>query len=157
MHDVVAVALITGTTTVAGSGVTYLATKRQADRQAETERERITAETGRMHVQYDEEHVRHRQTTYHELLTTVTAWHRARAAGGMASIPEQARWWQELEKHFNGVSLFCSTGVFATLAPLKAAVEQGMKSGVGAEFDANYKVAYDATVEAMRKDTAPGF
>jgi len=157
MHDVVAVALITGGTAVLGSSVTYLATKRQADRQAETERERIKAEAERMRIQYDEEHVRHRQTTYHDLLTNASAWHREFTAGGIVTIPQQTVWLQRLEQHFNGVFLFCSQGVFAPLLALKAAVEEGMSVGVGGGFQAKYQAAYDATVEAMRKDTAPGF
>lgn len=157
MHDVVAVALITGGTAVLGSGVTYLATKRQADRQAETDRERIKAEADHMRIQYDEEHVRHRQTTYHDLLTNVSAWHREFTAGGIVSISHQTVWLQRLEQHFNGVSLFCSQGVFAPLVALKATIEKGMSAGADGEFQAKYQAAYDATVEAMRKDTAPGF
>ena len=157
MHDVVAVALITGGTAVLGSGVTYLATKRQADRQAETERERIKAEAERMRIQYDEEHVRHRQTTYHDLLTNVSAWHREFAAGGMINIQQQTVWLQRLEQHFNGVFLFSSQGVFAPLVALKATVEEGMRAGSDGAFQARYQAAYDATMEAMRKDTAPGF
>jgi hypothetical protein len=157
MHDVVAVALITGSTAVLGSSVTYLATKRQADRQAETERERIKAEAERMRIQYDEEHVRHRQTTCHDLLTNVSAWHREFTAGGIATIPQQTVWLQQLGQHFNGVSLFCSQSVFAPLVALKAIVEEGMSAGADGGFQAKYQAAYDATVEAMRKDTAPGF
>lgn len=157
MHDVVAVALITGGTAVLGSGVTYLATKRQADRQAETERDRIKAEAERMRLQYDEEHVRHRQTTYHDLLMNVSAWHREFTAGGILTIPQQTVWLQRLEQHFTGVSLFCSQGVFAPLSGLKATVEESMSTGADGGFQTKYQAVYNATVEAMRKDTAPGF
>jgi hypothetical protein len=157
MHDVVAVALITGCTAVLGSSVTYLATKRQADRQAETDRERIKAEAERMRIQYDEEHVKHRQVTYHDLLRNISAWHRDFTAGGIVTIPQRTAWLQQLEQHFTGVSLFCSQGVFAPLVALKAAVEEGMSAGADGGFQAKYQAAYDATVEAMRKDTAPGF
>jgi hypothetical protein len=157
MHDVVAVALVSGLSGVSGSAVTYLATKRQADRQSDTERARIKAEAERMHVQYDEEHARHRQTTYHELLTNVSAWHRSFVAYHVAAEPEWVVWLQRLEEHFNGVSLFCSEGVLVTLGPLKAVIEQGKISGVTSSFAGEYQAAYEVTVEAMRKDTAPGF
>lgn len=157
MHDVVAVALITGGTTVLGSGVTYLATKRQADRQAEIERVRIEAEGDRMQIQYDEEHARHRQTTYHDLLRNVSGWHRAFTGGQVVTRPEWTTWLQNLEQHFDGVSLFCSQGVFAALGPLKAIIEQSQIRGLTETFQEEYGAAYHATVEAMRKDTAPGF
>lgn len=159
MHDVVAVALITGGSGVAGSTATYFATRRQADRQAATERERIQAELDRLKLEQEEPHVQHRQVVYHELLDILARWYRAYRGGDIATIPLQTRWLEESETKFNAVSLFASRPVAETLGPLKAALEAGIDAGASdfsnSHLDAEFISAYNQTISAMRKDTAP--
>jgi len=158
MHDVVAVALITAASGLGGGLLTYFSARRQADRQAGIERARIETDLQRLRLEQEEPHFQHRQVVYHQLLDILAQWHRAYTMQGIPTIPERTKWLQECEKRFNAVLLFGSHAVFEAVAPLKAALEAAMEAGSnfpGSEQESDFKTAYERTVDAMRKDTAP--
>lgn len=158
MHDVVAVALITAGSGLGGGVLTYFSARRQADRQADNERRRIETELQRLRLEQEEPHFQHRQVVYHQLLDVLARWHREYTMRGIPTIPERTKWLQECETRFNAVLLFGSRGVFETMAPLKVVLEAGMQAGsnfAGGQLETEFQSAYQAAVDAMRKDTAP--
>jgi hypothetical protein len=152
MHDVVAVALITAGSGLAGGTLTYLSARRQADRQAATERARLETELERLRTEREEPHFKHRQTVYHDLLNILAQWHTAMSTGSLGTILERTQWLQECESRFNAVLLFGSMRVYGTMRRLKDAVEHGMGGG---DYEDDFQAAYQAAVLAMRADTAP--
>lgn len=157
VHDVVAVALISGLAGVSGSGATYFATKRQADRQADTERERIQSELDCLRLEQEEPHLQHRQVVYHQYLDIIGRWHTHETTDVTMTSEEFNKWGDDAEHCFNAVALFGTRDAYDAAEALRRAVEAGVfaEKFVGSPEAKAYDDAYFATIDAMRKDTAP--
>jgi hypothetical protein len=160
MHDVVAVALVSGAFGLSGSVGTYWATKRAADRAAESERLRVQAELDRMKVGHAEDHARHRAVVYHELLDVMGHWH-VRAMSDPMSEREYLDWLLESEHHMNVVLLVATQPVHDAVEKLQRTIEDAWTGGNGSlDYIANegYKAVaavLNETIGVMRTDTAP--
>jgi hypothetical protein len=137
-----------------------LASRRQADRQAGVERERIQAELDRLRLEQEQPHFQHRQAVYHDLLDVMSRWTNMVLPAAPVTQEQMLQWFHDAEHCFNAVGLFGSTEAFEASEKLKAAVEDGIRafvadSWIDSPAERAFNEAFDGAVRAMRKDTAP--
>jgi hypothetical protein len=150
----VATAGIAGLSATVGAGVGYLAARRQAM----VETRKLEAETERLRIQQAEEHLRHRQTIYHDFLDSAHRFHQA--AGGIEPFepPENyQRWARDFEHHLTAVSLFGTADARGAAQQLADAIEDAMSDApeYDGDIEQRYLEAWRVTIDAMRLDTAP--
>jgi hypothetical protein len=159
MDDVVAVALITGLSALLGSAGAYFASKRQADRASEAEQARIRADLDRLKIQHGEDHARHRQVVYHDLLDIIGRWHIAAMTEPMC-LNEYKQWVLDSEHCLNAVLLVGTEDVVEQARKLQKVVEDawelnGQNYNAGSPAHGSVVRQIEATMAAMRDDTAP--
>lgn len=127
MSDVVAVGIITGLVGLAGSVVTYLIARHQAD-----------AEMAKLRAQHTEDERRHRQGIYHQLLELLM--NREKAIDNLDALPvEEATQFGDQLNHLQAaVRLFGAKDVATAVAIYQAVTGQIV-------VEANKKNVTDAT------------
>jgi hypothetical protein len=167
VHDVVATALIAGGSTatvgVFGTWFTYRGTRKQAavavavaESQAEVERQRIQSELDRLRLEQEEPHLQHRQAVYHDFLNACHAFHQDQVGTSPMTQQQKADWFTHVEHCANAVGLFGTQDAYEAAVRLEEAMEVAVEADeYQGEAEDRYLAAYRATVDAMRKDTAP--
>jgi hypothetical protein len=163
VDDVVATALITGGVGVAGSVLTYLATRKQADAtlrgveaQSEVERERMQHDLERLRLEQAEPHLQNRQRVYQEFMDASNTFHQDRVGTRVMTTEQTRDWLDEFEHRLNAVGIVGTTRAYRAAQGLQRAIQEAMQAHAydGAVED-NFLSAFDATINAMREDTAP--
>ena len=153
---VVASAAIAASSALLGAGLGYATARRQAA----VELRKVEAETERLRLTHAEEHLRHRQSVYHDFLDSAHRFHQRHSAEPFRSTDEYAQWAREFEHQLVAVSLFGTEAARQGASRLANTIDTaighvGYQGPYQGPIEDEFMASWAACIDSMRPDTAP--